>query len=498
MTDLSTRCCIVGGGPAGMMLGLLLARAGIDVTVLEKHADFLRDFRGDTIHPSTLEILAELGLLDQFLSRPHNEATSVAARIGPDRIEMADFSHLPTRCRFIAFMPQWDFLDFIAAHARTYPSFRLLMRTEATGLIAQSGIVRGIQAQTSDGPATITADLVVAADGRHSILREQAGFKVFDLGAPMDVLWMRLSRKQTDPTTSLGTVGPGRVLVTLDRGDYWQCAFVIPKGGTDALKQRGLDDFRTAITDLIPTFADRVHELQSWDDVKLLTVSVNRVREWYRPGLLLIGDAAHAMSPIGGVGINLAIQDAVAAANILTPYLRTGPVGPEILRLVQRRRETPTRLNSGIATTDPEPAHPPCSCIPPATTRAPAAAPAHEHAASPRSRRPRPRTRFSAGTCHLILNLPSKQSANPAKVSAIPSRRSASQKHLASTRIRVAQVSAPARTNHQAQAALQLRNRHRQSASHPLPWRSPANNTSPFARKRKEHRHFGDAFWPGF
>ena len=348
MPTILTTCCIVGGGPAGMMLGLLLARAGIDVTVLEKHADFLRDFRGDTIHPSTLEILGELGLLEEFLARPHSKAVSLSGRIGSTLIELADFSRLPSRCRFIAFMPQWDFLDFLAGHAKTYPNFHLMMRTEATGLTIEDGTVRGVHARGPDGDLAITAGLVVAADGRHSILREQGGFKVFDLGAPMDVLWMRLSRKDTDPVAPLGTIGAGRMFVTINRGDYWQCAYLVPKGGTDALKARGLEAFHTAITELVPAFAGRVQEIRSWDDVKLLTVAVNRAREWSRPGLLLIGDAAHAMSPVGGVGINLAIQDAVAAANILAPHLREGRAGPEILRLVQRRRETPTRLTQGL------------------------------------------------------------------------------------------------------------------------------------------------------
>ena len=344
----TTTCCIVGGGPAGVMLGFLLARAGIDVTVLEKHADFLRDFRGDTIHPSTLDLLAELGLLDQFLARPHTKAVTISGRVGPDLITMADFSHLPTRCGFIAFMPQWDFLDFLSAHARQYPNFHLLMSTEATGAITDGGVVRGVRAHGADGEQEIRAKLVVAADGRHSTLRAEAGFKVFDIGAPMDVLWLRLPRKPTDPIAALGTIGAGHMFITLDRGDYWQCAYIVPKDGTDALKAKGLDAFRASIVELVPAFADRVQEIYTWDDVKLLTVTINRAREWYRPGLLLIGDAAHAMSPVGGVGINLAIQDAVATANILAPHLRNGTPGPEVLRLVQRRRETPTRLTQGM------------------------------------------------------------------------------------------------------------------------------------------------------
>jgi 2-polyprenyl-6-methoxyphenol hydroxylase-like FAD-dependent oxidoreductase len=345
---LTTTCCIVGGGPAGMMLGFLLARAGIDVTVLEKHSDFLRDFRGDTIHPSTMELLAELGLLDQFLERPHSKAVTLSARIGSDEITVADFSHLPTRCRFIAFMPQWEFLDFLSHHARIYSSFHLLVRTEATGTITEADTVRGVRAQGPDGELIIRANLVVAADGRNSTLRDEGGFKISDLGAPMDVLWMRLSRNPTDRANPLGTAAAGRLFIAIDRGDYWQCAYLVPKGGFDSLKAAGLQAFRTAIAELAPAFADRVQEIATWDDVKLLTVTVNRVREWFRPGLLLIGDAAHAMSPVGGVGINLAIQDAVASANILAPHLRNGPPGPELLRLVQRRRETPTRLTQGL------------------------------------------------------------------------------------------------------------------------------------------------------
>jgi 2-polyprenyl-6-methoxyphenol hydroxylase-like FAD-dependent oxidoreductase len=348
MTELSVRCCVAGGGPAGMMLGLLLARAGVEVLVLEKHADFLRDFRGDTIHPATLQVMDELGLLDELLTRPHTKARTLGAQIGDEFLEVADLTHLSSRCGFIALMPQWDFLDFLSAHAKSYPEFRLMMRTEATGLIHEGERIVGLHARGPDGGTEIRADLVVAADGRHSVLREAGGFKVFDLGAPIDVLWMRLSRRDGDPTLSMGRFGAGSVFITIDRSDYWQCALVIPKGGIEEVHTSGLPAFRERIVGLVPSFADRVGELQSWDDIKLLSVTVNRVREWWRPGLLLIGDAAHAMSPIGGVGINLAIQDAVAAANVLGPHLRRGAPGPEVLRLVQRRRETPTRLTQGM------------------------------------------------------------------------------------------------------------------------------------------------------
>ena len=341
---LAVRCCIVGGGPAGMMLGLLLARAGVEVLVLEKHADFFRDFRGDTIHPSTLEVVHELGLLEDFLTRPHQELREVRGWIGDEMIPLADFSRLPTRCKFIALMPQWDFLDFLTQHARKYPNFRLRMEAEVTGLIEQGGRVAGVRAQTPAGALEVRADLIVGADGRHSTVREKAGLQTIDLGASMDVLWMRLSQRPGDPKESMGRFDPGHVFVMIDRGDYWQCAFVIPKGGFADVKARGLDAFRAEVARLAPFLRDRVGEIADWDHVKLLTVAVNRVREWYRPGLLCIGDAAHAMSPIGGIGINLAVQDAVAAGNILAQPLRRGPAALDRLRAVQRRRELPTRI----------------------------------------------------------------------------------------------------------------------------------------------------------
>jgi 2-polyprenyl-6-methoxyphenol hydroxylase-like FAD-dependent oxidoreductase len=340
---IETCCCIAGGGPAGMMLGYLLGRAGIQVVVLEKHADFLRDFRGDTIHPSTLEVMHELGVLDAFLKRPHQELSRIAVQIGEEWVTVADFSHLPTRCKSIAFMPQWDFLNFIAEDARRYPGFRLEMEAEAFELVEQGGEVKGVRVRTPRGLLEIHADLVVAADGRHSIIREKAGMEVMNLGAPMDVLWMRLSQKPGDPPQALGRVNSGRLLIMLDRGDYWQCAFIIPKGKLDEIRQRGLPSFRDDIVAIAPFLRDRVDELTDWDQIKLLSVAVDRLKQWYRPGLLCIGDAAHAMSPVGGVGINLAIQDAVAAANFLISPLLDNAVSVDVLRKVQRRRMFPTR-----------------------------------------------------------------------------------------------------------------------------------------------------------
>jgi len=331
-----------------MMLGFLLARAGIAVQVLEKHADFLRDFRGDTIHPSTLEVMHELGVLEEFLKRPHQEVRTIGGQIGDVFLQLADFSRLPTRCRFVAFMPQWAFLNFIEKQAKRYPGFRLEMEAEATGLIEEGGRIRGVLAETPQGSLAVRADLVVGADGRHSVVRERSGLESVDLGAPMDVLWMRLSRHPTDPEQTLGRVDAGRILVMLDRGDYWQCAFVIPKGGFDQIRAGGLTNFRAEIVRLAPYLGDRIGELADWSDIRLLTVAVDRLLAWHRPGLLCIGDAAHAMSPIGGVGINLAIQDAVAAANILAPRLLKGGVTEDDLQRVQRRREFPTRATQRL------------------------------------------------------------------------------------------------------------------------------------------------------
>jgi 2-polyprenyl-6-methoxyphenol hydroxylase-like FAD-dependent oxidoreductase len=342
------QACIVGGGPAGMMLGLLLARAGVDVVVLEKHADFLRDFRGDTIHPSTLEVMAELGLLDALLRLPHQEIGILYVKIGDTVLPVADFQHLPTRCRFIALMPQWDFLDFLAREAGGYPGFHLLMRAEVTDLIEEGGRVVGVRASTERGPVDIHADLVIGADGRHSVVRARAGLPIREFGAPIDVLWFRLSRTSDDPGTTLGRIDRGRILVMINRGDYWQCGFVIPKGTVETLRSRGIDAFRDTIARLAPALADSVHELRDWKSVSLLTVRIDRLTRWFRAGLLCIGDAAHAMSPVGGVGINLAIQDAVAAANILVSPLRERRVTANDLRAVQRRRMFPTRVTQRI------------------------------------------------------------------------------------------------------------------------------------------------------
>jgi 2-polyprenyl-6-methoxyphenol hydroxylase-like FAD-dependent oxidoreductase len=348
LQEITTTCCIVGGGPAGMMLGFLLARAGIQIVVLEKHGDFLRDFRGDTVHPSTLEVMHELGLLEDFLQRPHQKLERVAVQIGDTRLAVADFTHLPTRAKFIAFMPQWDFLNFLAERAAKYPEFRLCMQCEAVDLIQENNKVVGVNARTPNGELIVRCTLVVGTDGRHSIVREKAGLTVEDKGAPMDVMWMRISRKQSDPEQSLGRVDRGRMMVMLNRGDYWQCAFVIPKGTAEALKEKGLGKFREEIATLVPWMRDRADELKTWDDIKLLTVKVDRLKQWYKPGLICIGDAAHAMSPIGGVGINLAVQDAVAAANILARPMAAGETLTPYLEQVQRRREFPTRVTQRV------------------------------------------------------------------------------------------------------------------------------------------------------
>lgn len=346
--ELQTRCVIVGGGPAGMMAGYLLARAGVQVAVLEKHADFNRDFRGDTIHPSTLELMYELGLLEEFLKQPHQEVRELRAVVNGQVVPIADFTRLPTHCKFIAFMPQWDFLNFISTHAKGFPNFQLHMQTEVVDLLIENDRVVGVRAKTPRGELDVQADLVIGADGRHSVTHTRAGFKQCEFGVPIDVLWMRISKKQGDLEQSFGFFQHGKLLVMLDRGDYWQCGFVIPKGGFDKIKARGLLQFQNDIVSFAGFLTDRVTELDDWSKIKLLTVQINRLRDWCREGLLCIGDSAHAMSPAGGVGINLAIQDAVATANLLAEKLRSGPVSVDDLRKVQARREWPTRLIQGM------------------------------------------------------------------------------------------------------------------------------------------------------
>ena len=348
---ITTQCCIAGGGPAGMMLGFLLARAGVHVVVLEKHADFFRDFRGDTVHPSTLELMFELGLIDEFLKLPHQEVQTLSAQIGAEHVQMVDFRHLPTHCKFVALMPQWDFLNFLAGQGKRYKTFDLRMQAEATELIEENGRIVGLTARTPEGALTIRADLVVGCDGRHSIMREKADLKGDDYGAPMDVLWFRVSHNDGDRADTFGHIEAGRLMVMFDRGDYWQCAYVIPKGGIERVKSEGLEAFRGRVVEMSPFLSDRVGELKTWDDVKLLSVTVDRLRKWWRPGLICIGDAAHAMSPIGGVGINMAVQDAVAAANRLAGPLRAGRVTDEDLQAIEERRTLPMRFTQWLQLT---------------------------------------------------------------------------------------------------------------------------------------------------
>jgi len=340
--QVETQACIVGGGPAGVMLGFLLARAGVDVVVLEQYPDFFRDFRGDTIHPSTLEVMHELGLLDDFLRLPHQEARQFSI-VFDDAKVVADFSRLPTRCKYIAMMPQWDFLNFLASQGAHYPGFTLKMHTKGTGLIEGGGRVTGVRAEGPDGALEIRADLIVGTDGRHSTLRDCADFAVEDTGAPMDVLWLRLPRDPSDDDQPSIRAKAGRLLVTINRGEYWQCAYVIRKGGYDEVKDAGLDAFRRSMASIVPFAGGRVDAIASWDDIKLLTVAVNHIDRWAKPGLLCIGDAAHAMSPIGGVGVNLAVQDAIAAANILAARLKAGTATLDDLHKVQKRRMFPVR-----------------------------------------------------------------------------------------------------------------------------------------------------------
>jgi 2-polyprenyl-6-methoxyphenol hydroxylase-like FAD-dependent oxidoreductase len=348
--QLETTCCIVGGGPAGVMLGYLLARASVPVIVLEKHSDFLRDFRGDTVHPSTLEVMYELGLLEDFLKLPHQKLTSTGGVFGDFAFKAADFTHLPTHCRFIALMPQWDFLTFLSVNAARFPSFELRMQHEAVGLIEENGRVVGVEVKTPEQSVSIRADLVVGCDGRYSVIRKAGDLEVLDFGVPIDVLWFRIGRKGNDPERLLGNFNYGKALVLIPRGDYFQAGFIIRKGSLDDLKRKGIGALREDILRIAPYLGDRVEELKDWDQIKLLSVQINRLRQWHRPGLLCIGDAAHAMSPVGGVGINLAIQDAVAAANLLARPLRDRAVTESLLARVQERREFPTRATQYMQT----------------------------------------------------------------------------------------------------------------------------------------------------
>jgi 2-polyprenyl-6-methoxyphenol hydroxylase-like FAD-dependent oxidoreductase len=345
---LSTRVAIAGGGPAGIMCGFLLARAGIDVVVLEKHKDFFRDFRGDTVHPSTLRALNDLGLLEDFRKVPHQELQDLAFEIEGVRYPVGDFRRLPGPAKFIALMPQWDFLNFLAEKAKAFPRFHLMMEAKVTDLIEENGCVAGLVAETKDGPLRIAADLVIGADGRHSTIREKAGFIPKDLGAPIDVVWLKLPRKPDDPQAVLGRATAGLLFIMIDRGDYWQCAFVVPKGGFDKLKQEGIAAFHARLKKAAGFAADRIDAIRDFDDVSLLTVTVDRLEQWARPGLLCIGDAAHAMSPVGGVGINLAVQDAIATANLLWKPLTKGKPRLDDLNRVQARREFAVKATQAV------------------------------------------------------------------------------------------------------------------------------------------------------
>jgi 2-polyprenyl-6-methoxyphenol hydroxylase-like FAD-dependent oxidoreductase len=366
---LQTTCCIVGGGPAGIMLGYLLTRKGVAVTVLEKHQDFFRDFRGDTVHPSTLDVMYELGLLPDFLRLPNQELTKVGGIFGSFAFTLADFAHVPTHCKFVALMPQWDFLNFLSSQARKFPNFDMGMQHEAVGLLQEGGRIVGVEAQTPEGLVEIRADLVVGCDGRHSVIRKAAQLELIEFGVPIDVLWFHISRCGNDPEQLLGNFNYGRALVLINRDEYFQAGLLIRKGSFDEMKAAGLDSFRQTLLRIAPYLGDRVAELKEWDQIKLLSVQLNRLRRWHLPGLLCIGDAAHAMSPAGGVGINLAIQDAVATANILSDVLRERSVTEDVLAQVQRRREFPTRVTQRVQATahkafnrlfrNPGPAKPP-------------------------------------------------------------------------------------------------------------------------------------------
>jgi 2-polyprenyl-6-methoxyphenol hydroxylase-like FAD-dependent oxidoreductase len=347
--ELHTTCCIVGGGPAGMMTGFLLARAGIDVIVLEKHKDFFRDFRGDTIHPSTFQLMHELGLLEDFLRVPHQEVSSLSAIFNGHKIHFADFSHLKVAHPVIGLMPQWDFLNFVAEQAARYSCFSLIRQADVTGLLTNHDKITGVTATTPDGPLEVHAKLVIGTDGRQSTIRKEAALTVIETGAPIDVLWFRLSRRNDDPGQVLGNFSRGRILILVGRTTYWQCGYVIDKDGFEKLKADGLNKFRMDLAETSPFLKDRLLELTSWTDIQLLSVKIDHLHTWYREGLICIGDAAHAMSPVGGVGINLAIQDAVAAANFLWQPLRDQADVPlTVLARLQIRRTFPTRVTQAL------------------------------------------------------------------------------------------------------------------------------------------------------